>query len=327
MAMRLVFAGTPEFAATVLAALLARSQQVVAVYTQPDRPAGRGRRPRASPVKQLAARHAIPVEQAASFRDPGTRQTLAAYRADVMIVAAYGLLLPQAVLDTPRLGCINVHASLLPRWRGAAPIQHAILAGDDETGISIMQMDAGLDTGPVLRSVACPIRPDDTGASLHDRLAALGADTLLESLAGLTAGGAETRPQDEAHACYAGRIAKSDGRLDWSQPAESLERRVRAFNPWPVAYSFVPAARASGEPGLQRLRIWSARVLADTGTAPAGTVLASGPAGIDVATGRGRLRILELQAAGKRAMSSGDYLNAHDLKPGTVLDGAGDACV
>ena len=327
MAMRLIFAGTPEFAATVLAALLAHSHQVVAVYTQPDRPAGRGRRPRTSPVKQLAERHAIRVEQPGSFRDRGTLQALAAYRADAMIVAAYGLLLPQSVLDTPRLGCINVHASLLPRWRGAAPIQHAILAGDHETGISIMQMDAGLDTGPVLRSATCTIRPDDTGASLHERLATLGASTMVESLALLAAGGADARPQDEAEACYAGRIAKSDGRLDWSHPAEILEKRVRAFNPWPVAYSFVPAAAGSAKLGPERLRIWSARVVAHAGAAPAGTVLASSASGIDVATGRDAMRILTLQAPGKRAMSSGDYLNAHTLTPGTLLNGVDDADV
>ncbi len=325
--MRLIFAGTPEFAATVLTALLAQPHPVVAVYTQPDRPAGRGRRSRASPVKQLAAGHGIPVEQPRSLRGPGPQKALAGYDADVLIVAAYGLLLPETVLSTPRLGCINVHASLLPRWRGAAPIPHAILAGDRETGISIMQMDAGLDTGPVLRRAACPIRDDDTGGSLHDVLAELGAGTMVETLAALTGGGVHAEPQGEAMATHAGRIAKTDGWLDWSRPADILERQVRAFNPWPVAYTFLPAARQPGDDAGERVRIWSARVVEYAGGASPGTVLASGASGIDVATGRDALRILTLQAAGKSIISSGDYLNAHALTAGTVLEGAGTACV
>ena len=316
--MRLTFAGTPEFAATVLAALLASPHTVAAVYTQPDRPSGRGRRPTQSAVKQLAAEHGIPVEQPASLRGPDPRQVLAAYHADVMIVAAYGLLLPETVLETPRLGCVNVHASLLPRWRGAAPIQHAILAGDPETGVSIMQMDAGLDTGPVLCRAACPIREDDTGAILHDTLAALGAVTVVEALAALADGRAHAEPQDDAIATYAGRIAKIDGLIDWSRPAQILERQVRALNPWPVAYTSVPAAG-------QRLRIWSARVVECGDGMTPGTVLASGAWGIDVAAGRDALRILTLQAPGKRAMNSGDYLNAHALTAGTVLEGGGSA--
>ncbi len=323
--MRLIFAGTPDFAATVLAALLAQPHPVVAVYTQPDRPAGRGRRTRASAVKQLAARHAIPVEQPRSLRGRGPQQTLAAYGADVVIVAAYGLLLPETVLRTPRLGCINVHASLLPRWRGAAPIQHAILAGDRETGISIMQMDAGLDTGPVLRRVACPIRDDDTGGSLHDVLAQLGAATMVETLAVLADGAVHAQPQDPARATHAGRIAKSDGWLDWSRPADILARQVRALDPWPVAYTCLPAAEQPGGKSGERLRIWQAGAVEYAGGASPGTVLASGPAGIEVATGRAALRILRLQASGKRAMSSGDYLNARALSAGTVLEGADTA--
>jgi methionyl-tRNA formyltransferase len=321
--MRLIFAGTPAFAATVLQALLAQGHGLVAVYTQPDRPAGRGRRAAASAVKTLATAHAIPVEQPASLRDADTQRVLAAYEADLMIVAAYGLLLPEAVLATPRLGCVNVHASLLPRWRGAAPIQAAILAGDRETGVSIMQMDAGLDTGPVLRRAHCPIRNDDTAASLEPRLAALGARTLVETLSALAAGRVCAEAQNEAEATHAGRIAKSDGLLDWSRPAEMLERQVRAFNPWPVAYTLVPAAQGPARDPLQRLRIWESRVVACAGDAPAGTVLASGAAGIDVATGRDALRILIVQAPGKRAMASADYLNAHSLPAGTVLADAG----
>jgi len=323
--MRLIFAGTPEFAATVLAALLAPPHTVAAVYTQPDRPSGRGRGRTQSAVKQLAAQHGIPVEQPASLRGPDPQQVLAAYDADVMIVAAYGLLLPESVLKTPRLGCVNVHASLLPRWRGAAPIQHAILAGDARTGVSIMQMDAGLDTGPVLCRAACPIREDDTGASLHDTLAELGAVTVVQALAALSDGRAHTEPQDEAMATYAGRIAKADGLIDWSRPAQILERQVRAFNPWPVAYTSVPAASQDGDDAGQRLRIWSARVVECGPSAPPGTVLASGASGIDVAAGCDALRILTLQAAGKRAMTSAEYLNAHALTAGTVLEGAGSA--
>ena len=325
--MRLIFAGTPAFAATVLKALLAQPYPVVAVYTQPDRPAGRGRRPRASAVKQLAAGLGIPVEQPRSLRGPGPQQTLAAYDADVMIVAAYGLLLPATVLGTPRLGCINVHASLLPRWRGAAPIQHAILAGDRETGVSVMQMDAGLDTGPVLCRTAFPIRDDDTGGSLHDALAQLGAGTMVETLAALGGADVHAEPQDEAIATYAGQIAKTDGWLDWSRPADIVERQVRAFNPWPVAYTFLPAAGQPGDDAGERLRIWSARVVEYAGGASPGTVLAGDASGIEVATGRDALRILTLQAAGKRIMSSGDYLNAHAVTAGTVLKGAGTVCV
>jgi methionyl-tRNA formyltransferase len=323
--MRLIFAGTPDFAATVLAALLASPHSVAAVYTQPDRPSGRGLGRTQSAVKLLAAKHGIPIEQPASLRGPEPQRVLTAYHGDVMIVAAYGLLLPEAVLQTPRLGCVNVHASLLPRWRGAAPIQHAILAGDRETGISIMQMDAGLDTGPVLCRAACPLREDDTGASLHDTLAALGAVTMLEALAALADGRARAAPQDEAMATYAGRIAKIDGLIDWARPAQILERQVRAFNPWPVAYTRMPAAGQGGDKAGQRLRIWSAGVVeCDHGAAP-GTVLSSGAPGIQVAAGRHALRILTLQAPGKRAMSSGEYLNAHTLAAGTVLEGAGSA--
>lgn len=318
--MGLVFAGTPEFAATVLAALLASPHRVLAVYTQPDRPAGRGRRTTASPVKRLAMAQDLPVEQPRSLAGGDARRVLAGYEADAMIVAAYGLLLPPAILETPRLGCINVHASLLPRWRGAAPVQHAILAGDRETGISIMQMDAGLDTGPVLMRAACPIRDDDTAGDLQDRLAELGAATLVEALAGLATGALHPEPQDESLATHAGRIAKADGLMDWTLPAVELARRVRAFNPWPVAYTLLPATGGKG-PG-ERLRIWTAEALAEDDGAPPGTVLASGTRGIHVATGRGTLRILTLQATGKRVMDSRDYLNARALAPGTVLGAA-----
>jgi methionyl-tRNA formyltransferase len=323
--MRLIFAGTPEFAASVLKALLAQPHSLVAVYTQPDRPAGRGRRSTASAVKRLAVSHGIPVEQPLSLRAADALEVLTAYQADLMIVAAYGLLLPQAVLSAPRLGCVNVHASLLPRWRGAAPIQHAILAGDRETGISIMQMDAGLDTGPVLYRAACPINDDDTGASLHDRLADLGARTMVKTLAALSAAGVYAEPQDEALASYAGRLTKADGLIDWSRPAEILERQVRAMNPWPVTYAMVPRTEQGADDAGERLRIWSAQVVKTAGGALPGMVLKSDASGIDIATGHDGLRILTLQAAGKRSMSSADYLNAHGLTVGTILAGAGPA--
>lgn len=314
--MGLIFAGTPEFAATALAALISHGYDVRAVYTRPDRPAGRGQRSIASPVKRLALAHGLALRQPRRLTGAEACRELAAFLPDAMIVAAYGLLLPPSILATPRLGCINVHASLLPRWRGAAPIQHAILAGDRETGISIMQMDAGLDTGPVLMRAACPIRDEDTAGSLHDRLAALGATTLIRALEALADGDLHPEPQDESRATYAGRIAKSDALIDWSCPARALERRVRAFDPWPVAYTYLPPA-ADG--ARERLRIWSALALPETAHGAPGTVVASGPEGIDVATGDGTLRILRVQTAGRRAMESHAYLNAHPLPAGTVL--------
>ena len=324
MGARLIFAGTPEFAATILAALLEASYPPVAVYTQPDRPAGRGRRPRSSPVKQLALANGIPVEQPDTLRDGGTLRRLAEWRLDLMVVAAYGLLLPEAVLAIPELGCVNVHASLLPRWRGASPIQHAILAGDDETGISIMQMDLGLDTGPVLATATCPIRDDDTAGSLHERLAELGAGTLVETLPLLLAGRLTPAPQNDAEATYAGRIDKRDGVLDWNRPAELLARQVRAFNPWPVAYASLPSRgvrEGACDGGGERLRVWRATVVEAGGDARPGTVLASGRSGIDVATGTGALRILTLQEPGGRVMTAAEYLNAHELPEGTKLCG------
>ena len=311
---RILFAGTPQFAVTPLAALLEREFPVAAVLTQPDRPAGRGRRLTASPVKVLAQAQHLPVLQPQTLRDAAVQEQLASLDVDLMVVVAYGLILPPEVLALPRLGCINIHASLLPRWRGAAPIQRAILAGDRETGVTIIQMDEGLDTGDMLHRLACPIHEDDTAATLHDRLAALGARALLECLEALVAGRIEAVPQDESRACHAPKIRKEEARLDWTRPAAELERRVRAFDPWPVAHTCLEG---------ERLRVWRAQPVEVPAEAP-GTVVGVGRAGIDVACGEGGLRLLELQPAGSRRMAAADFLNARHIRPGVVLDSARD---
>ena len=300
--LRLVFAGTPEFALPCLDACLGASADVVAVYTQPDRPAGRGRKLLASPVKQRALEAGITVEQPLTLKDPAAQQTLRDYAPDLMIVVAYGLILPKRVLAIPRLGCWNVHASLLPRWRGAAPIQRAILAGDAETGVDLMQMEAGLDTGPVLLERRTPIGTAETGGSLHDRLAALGADVLAEGLARAAAGETlPSRPQPDAGATYAHKIEKTEARLDWNEPAAALARKVRAFDPWPVA-----EAEVQGE----RLRIWSAEAVDGPVHAQPGTIVGNSRDTLDVATGDGVLRIRELQREGGRRVSARDWHNA-----------------
>lgn len=302
--MKIVFAGTPEFSVPVLQVLLDSPHEVVAVYTQPDRPAGRGRQLRASPVKELALAHGIPVRQPVSLKDTDEQQALAVLRPDLMVVVAYGLLLPQAVLDIPPRGCVNVHASLLPRWRGAAPIQRAILAGDAETGVTLMQMEAGLDTGPMLARAVCPIGGEDTGSRLHDRLSALGASLLAERLEAILAGDLTPEPQDDTLATYAHKLDKAEAELDWSRDAEELDRQVRAFNAWPVAQT-----RYRG----QVLRVWRSRPEAGPGTAPPGTVLGADRAGIRVTCGRGVLCLEEVQMPGKRPMAVADFLNAHPV--------------
>lgn len=297
--MRLVFAGTPEFAAEHLKALLGGEHEVVAVYTQPDRPAGRGQKLMPSPVKALAVAHGIPVYQPVTLRNPDAQAELAALAPDLMVVVAYGLILPQAVLDIPRLGCINSHASLLPRWRGAAPIQRAIEAGDPESGVTVMQMEAGLDTGPMLLKVTTPISPDDTGGSLHDRLARLGPPAVVEAIAGLAAGSLVGERQDDALATYAHKLNKDEARLDWTRPAQELARQVRAFFPWPVSHSL--------------LRGESVKVLAAhdvNGAGAPGQIIAVGKDGLTVACGEGALCLTRLQLPGGKPLAFADLYNS-----------------
>lgn len=299
--LRIIFAGTPDFAAQHLQSLIDAGLNVVAVYTQPDRPAGRGNKLTASPVKTLAEQHQLPVFQPASLRIDESQEQLRALNADLMIVVAYGLLLPKVVLDAPRLGCINVHGSLLPRWRGAAPIQRAIWAGDTQTGITIMQMDEGLDTGPMLLKVSCPIAPDDTSASMYSKLATLGPQALLQTLEQLAIGTLVSEPQDEKLANYAQKLSKDEARLDWSKSATELERCVRAFNPWPVSY-FVVAE--------QNIKVWAALALAERHAVAPGTLLRADKEGIDIATVEGTLRLLSLQPPGKKPMQAHELLNS-----------------
>lgn len=311
--LRVIFAGTPDFSVPPLQALIDSPHEVIAVYTQPDRPAGRGRKLTPSPVKQLAEQHRIPVYQPLNFKAEEDRRVLAELNADLMVVVAYGLILPQAVLDAPRLGCINIHASLLPRWRGAAPIQRAILAGDRETGITIMQMEAGLDTGPMLLIEKCPITAEDTGASLHDKLMVLGASTLMKALPGIIDGSLKPVMQDDAQANYATKLQKSEALIDWSQHADQLARQVRAFNAWPVAQTSV---ELSGEQHI--LRVWQAHEVPYCTEQAPGTVLSCDRKGIDVATGGGVLRLTQVQLPGGKPVPVNDFVNAHDLT-GSVL--------
>jgi methionyl-tRNA formyltransferase len=310
---RLVFAGTPDFAAQALRAIVAAGHQVVLVLTQPDRHAGRGMELQASPVKQLALGNGIEVFQPLTLKDEAAQQRIRSVGADAMIVAAYGLILPQAVLDMPRLGCINIHASLLPRWRGAAPIHRALLAGDSETGVCIMQMDAGLDTGPVLLRASLPIAADETAATLHDRLAELGARLIVEALAQPLP---QPCPQAAAGATYAAKIDKAEAPLDWRLPALQLARQVRAFNPFPGA-----AARLPG----MALKVWRAEPEAaaeTTESAAPGTVLAADRQGIVVACGDGALRLTELQKAGGKRLAAAQFLAGTPIAAGSAFDPA-----
>ncbi|SFT97562.1 methionyl-tRNA formyltransferase [Pseudomonas marincola] len=309
-ALRIVFAGTPEFAAEHLKALLGTSHQIVAVYTQPDRPAGRGQKLMPSPVKQLALEHDIPVYQPQTLRDADAQAELANLQADLMVVVAYGLILPQVVLDTPRLGCINSHASLLPRWRGAAPIQRAIEAGDSESGVTVMQMEAGLDTGPMLLKTHTPISAEDTGGSLHDRLASLGPAAVIEAIAGLAAGTLKGEVQDDALATYAHKLNKEQAQLDWSRPAGELELLIRAFNPWPICQSSLNGAA---------LKVHAAKL--GKGSGKPGEILAASKEGLTVACGSGALLLTRLQLPGGKALNFADLYNSRrdQFAIGTVL--------
>lgn len=310
MSLRVVYCGTPDFAVPALEALARLDEvagetvELVAAYTQPDRPAGRGKKLTAPPVKQAALELGLPVEQPLSLRDEDAQARLAEYRPDLLVVAAYGLILPPAVLAMPRLGAINIHASLLPRWRGAAPINRAIEAGDAETGITIMQMEAGLDTGAMWLKRIEPIHANDTAATLHDRLAPLGAQALIEALPLIIDGAGTPEPQDDAQACYAAKLAKPEAKVDWGEPAVLIERRIRAFNPWPVAQTTL-----DGEP----LRLWGARSVDGRDGAASGEVIDLTADGFVVQTGSGALELTRVQRAGGRPIAAADFARARDL--------------
>ena len=298
--LRIIFAGTPDFAARHLQALLNSEHEVVAVYSQPDRPAGRGQQLQASPVKQLAVQHDIPVYQPKSLKKSKAQAELAALNADLMVVVAYGLILPAVVLNTPKLGCINVHGSILPRWRGAAPIQRALWAGDAQTGVTIMQMDEGLDTGAMLSIATLPIETTDTSASLYEKLAEIGPQALLDALKDLPTLQQKAVAQDDSQANYAEKLSKEEAQLDFTKPAAALEREIRAFNPWPVSYLQL---------GNQQLKIWQSRVEPLPQTETPGTVLKVDKKGIVIATGEGALVLEQLQPPGKKAMAVADFIN------------------
>jgi methionyl-tRNA formyltransferase len=299
--LRVLFAGTPDFAAAHLQALLdAPTISVIGVYSQQDRPAGRGKKLTASPVKKLALKHQLPVFQPQSLKDPEQQRILSELQADIMVVVAYGLILPQAILDAPRLGCINVHASILPRWRGAAPIQRAIEAGDAETGVTIMQMDAGLDTGAMLSVSRCDIDSNETSASLHSKLELLGAPALLHTLESLNSGLAVAVEQDDQLSCYAAKITKQEALIDWSQCAQILDRQIRAFNPFPAAYTTLDELR---------IKIWQAEPTPASGLTP-GQIISADSAGILVSCGKQSLLLTEIQLPGKSRMAVSEVLKS-----------------
>jgi methionyl-tRNA formyltransferase len=312
-ALRIIFAGTPDFAVPCLKALLSSHHKLIAVYTQPDRPAGRGRKLLQGPVKQLATQASIPVFQPVSLKNAAAQKQLAVLKPDLIIVVAYGLLLPPAVLAIPKRGCINVHASLLPRWRGAAPIQAAILHGDEETGITIMQMDAGLDTGDMLLKRSCKIEPHETGSVLHDRLADMGAETLLHVLADLESHQNSATKQNPEYKTYAGKIEKQHAIINWANTADSVARQIQAFNAWPVAYS---------EIGNLRIRIWQAHAIDQKSCVQPGTITSVSKNSIDVACGEGLLRVTQIQLPGARDLPVSAVLNSKRelFKPGLIFN-------
>ena len=304
--LRIIFAGTPEFAAEHLKALLGSRHQVIAVYSQPDRPAGRGKKLTASPVKEVALAHKIPVHQPLNFKSPEAVAELASLNADLMVVVAYGLILPKVVLDTPRLGCINVHASILPRWRGAAPIQRAIEAGDKETGVTIMQMDVGLDTGDMLLKTYCPILPEDTGGSLHDKLISVGTPALLEALEQIAIGTVNPQKQDDTQSNYAPKLSKDEAALNWQLAAEELALKVRAFNPFPIAHT-----KIAGASDDQRFRVWAAKAIDKQTNSMPGSIAHIDADGLWIACKNGQLVLELLQLPGKKAMQVSEILRGH----------------
>ncbi len=301
--LNIVFAGTPDFAAQHLQALLDSEHNVIAVYSQPDRPAGRGKKLQASPVKQLALEHGIAVFQPVSLRQQEAQQELADLNADVMVVVAYGLILPEVVLNTPKYGCLNVHGSLLPRWRGAAPIQRAIWAGDEVTGVTVMQMDVGLDTGDMILKASVPISATETSASLYNKLAEIGPQTLLEALHSLDS--VQPEKQDDGQANYAHKLSKEEAKIDWSLDAQQLERNVRAFNPWPVAFFELHDSQQT-----HAIKVWQSTLDDSQSKGAPGQILAADKLGLLVATGNGAIRLHSIQIPGKKAMPFADVLNA-----------------
>ena len=299
--LRIIFAGTPDFAAKHLASLIESSHEIVAVYTKEDTPSGRGKKLQASAVKNLALEHDLPVVQPKSLRDTDAQQVLASFNADLMVVVAYGLILPQVVLDTPRLGCINVHGSLLPQWRGAAPIQRAVWAGDAQSGVTIMQMDKGLDTGAMLYKASLDIASDETSATLYDRLAELGPGALVEAIDLLSQDKLNAETQDDNLATYAHKLSKDEAKIDWNESAQHIERCIRAFNPWPVSYFQVAE---------MNVKVWHATCDNTPVSAPAGTIISADKKGIVVATAQGSMTLLNLQFPGKKAMAINDILNS-----------------
>ncbi|MBW8186676.1 methionyl-tRNA formyltransferase [Shewanella nanhaiensis] len=316
--LNVIFAGTPDFAARHLQALINSEHNVIAVYSRADKPAGRGKKLQASPVKMLALENEIPVYQPISLRDEQAQVELASLNADIMVVVAYGLILPKVVLDTPKLGCINVHGSILPRWRGAAPIQRALWSGDTETGVTIMQMDIGLDTGDMLLKTQLPIEDSDTSASLYEKLAEQGPEALVEALAGLAKGELTAEKQDEALANYAEKLSKEEAELDWNKSAAQLWREIRAFNPWPISHFSHQDAS---------IKVREAHVSQSKSQAPAGTIISAGKEGIEIATGDGVLTLLNMQLPGKKPLSVADILNSRSewFTPGTVLNSTKEA--
>lgn len=308
-ALKIIFAGTPDFSVAPLKALIESEHDVVAVYTQPDRPAGRGRKLSPSAVKACALEHGIEVYQPEKLKSAEDQQPLIDLQADLMVVVAYGIILPEVILDAPKLGCINIHASLLPRWRGAAPIQRAILAGDTETGITIMQMDIGLDTGDMLLKTSCDIKIDDTGSSLHDRLSVMGAEALMDALPGIMKQSLNVQKQDDEQANYAHKLQKSEALIDWTKPARELQLQVQAFNAWPVAQTPIEIKGKS-----QMFRIWRAIALEEKTVEQPGKVVRCDKQGIDVATGDGLLRLLEIQMPGKKPMEVKAFVNANNIE-------------